>query len=87
MADHSRPSSYVCICGCVFTRRESLRRHLNEAGFHCGPMELACPEPGCERRRNFTRVANFRIHYMKMHGKSDDEAYRFLQEWKSTSKP
>lgn len=55
------------------------RRHGSSSS--TGP---ACPVPGCTfAGQRFTRVDNFKVHYMRRHGKSQEEANIFIQEWKA----
>ncbi|KAG0643933.1 hypothetical protein HOY80DRAFT_1133481 [Tuber brumale] len=81
--NYSNPGSHTChICGIRFKRPADLYRHLKTTRKHRSPHGPVCPELGCKFTARFTRVDNFRAHYRRLHGKSDDEANWFIREWK-----
>ncbi|PUU79812.1 hypothetical protein B9Z19DRAFT_1063977 [Tuber borchii] len=81
-ADSARPDPLICSCGANFGRQTDLERHLRTSKKHLkdsrGPV---CPVSGCSYTSRFTRVDNFKAHYMKQHRMSYDEADSFIREW------
>lgn len=83
-ADSARPGPGVCICGSAFQRQTDMERHLRTSKEHSrGSRGLVCPMSGCRYTSRFTRVDNFKVHYMKQHGMSSDEANSYIREWRS----
>ncbi|PWW77070.1 hypothetical protein C7212DRAFT_278372 [Tuber magnatum] len=81
---HLPRSLHACnTCGIKCKRQSDLDRHLKTARKHSVPGGPVCPETRCKYRARFTRVDNFKAHYKKQHGKSDDETDEFIQEWKA----
>ncbi|KAG0138664.1 hypothetical protein HOY82DRAFT_534437 [Tuber indicum] len=82
-----RPGSaahYACdICAKVFGRQTDLKRHKETSKMHETPSGIACPAPGCKYSGRFTRVDNFRIHYLRQHGKTNDEVDAFIAVWRA----
>jgi len=87
-ARHPSPHGDVCICGQRFVRSIDFGRHLRTSRKHNGtPRGPACPEPGCRSTRKFTRVDNFKTHYLRNHRKSSAEADSVIQAWRSHALP
>ncbi|PUU76068.1 hypothetical protein B9Z19DRAFT_1195003 [Tuber borchii] len=82
-ADPSGSGPYVCGCGAKFGRPTDLERHRKTSKKHNkDPRGPACPIDPCNYHSRFTRVDNFKAHYMKQHGMSSDDADEFIREWK-----
>lgn len=87
-ADHSGPGPYICDCEAKFGRLTDLERHRKTSKRHnINPDGIACPVDPCNYPSRFTRVDNFKVHYMKQHGMSSDEADAFIREWKDRGMP
>lgn len=90
-ADHSGPGPYVCdvgVCRATFRRPTDLERHRKTSKKHNKvPRGPACPFNPCSYPSRFTRADNFKAHYMKQHGASNDEADEFIREWKERGMP
>ncbi|KAG0138655.1 hypothetical protein HOY82DRAFT_620195 [Tuber indicum] len=82
LANHSWPDPYRCVCG---QRQVDLGRHLRTSKFHSHPKGPRCPESKCKFTSRFAREDNFKHHYKKQHGKTDEEADRVIKEWNSQS--
>ncbi|CUS12227.1 unnamed protein product [Tuber aestivum] len=74
-------------CGIRCSRPADLKRHLDTSRVHSRPKGPICQEPGCKSASRFTRVDNFKTHYVNIHGKSRDEADEVIREWKAQNKP
>jgi len=82
-ARRSRPGRVVCVCGQRFQRRTNLEHHLmTSRRYNSPPRGPACPEPSCRHAQRFTRVDNFKSHYMRRHGKSGAEADSVIRDWR-----
>lgn len=80
--------SFIChVCGAKCKRRQDLERHLKATKKHSKPEGPVCPEPGCRFKKRFTRVDNFRAHYMRQHGKDRYETNDSLQGWEPQDGP
>ncbi|PWW77069.1 hypothetical protein C7212DRAFT_357241 [Tuber magnatum] len=74
----------IChICAIRFSRQADLKRHLGTSKVHASPKGPKCPMPGCRGVKRFTRLDNFKAHYVKMHGINRDEADAFIREWRA----
>lgn len=85
-ADSVRPGHSVCSCGKAFVRRTDLERHLRTSKNHRGSNGPTCPVSGCRYTAKFSRVDNFKVHYMKQHGMGREEADRFINDWRSRNR-
>ena len=88
VAEHRSLGRYVCICGEALGRRADLARHLESSRKHNkDPRGPACPVGRCSHTSKFTRADNFKVHYMKQHGASSDEADAYIREWRNRGMP
>jgi len=86
VADNSNPGLHVCRrCKIGFKRQTDLERHWDTSKKHSpDPKGPSCPQSGCSYTARFTRPDNCKAHYKKLHGKSDEEADEFLQQWRDS---
>ncbi|CAZ85074.1 unnamed protein product [Tuber melanosporum] len=78
------PKPLSChMCRVRFGRSADLKRHMDTAKAHNPPKGPSCPVLGCKSVSKFTRLDNFKAHYVKMHSKSWEEAENFIQEWRA----
>lgn len=88
VAEHRGLGRYVCICGEAFRRSADLARHQESSRKHNkDPRGPACPVGRCSHPSKFTRADNFKVHYMKQHGASSDEADAYIREWRNRGMP
>lgn len=87
VADHPNSDSHICSCGAEFGRRTDLERHERTARKHNDPSGPACPKRGCSFTSKFTRVDNFKAHYVKQHRATSGEAEAYIRWWNDQGRP
>lgn len=80
-ADDPSQGFYLCYCGAQFRHQTDFDRHQQPLRRY-DSTELACPMPGCGFA-GWMKADNFKTHYMRLHGKSQEEANKVIQGWRA----